>query len=165
MQGLEFERIEDPLLWQRPIRRVFREGHDHAYRIWRVIRVPGSYEIPLGLAGALRTSMPGYRQPDVRVGALGIGCILKGETDHDRVVAEECISGASRASLEEHAPVTLSVLSGLDLGSALKRSDINGINRGTEASEALVRMMSLNEMGQPGGRGGYLFGRSMSRSR
>jgi len=66
------------------------------------VHVPGAFEIPI-VASRLAES-------DEVDAVLCFGLILKGETDHDRHVAEGCVQGIMRASLDAGVPILFGVL-------------------------------------------------------
>lgn len=66
------------------------------------VHVPGAFEIPI-VASRLAAS----GEVDA---VLCFGLVLKGETDHDRHVAEGCVQGIMRASLESDVPIHFGVL-------------------------------------------------------
>jgi len=66
------------------------------------VHVPGAFEIPI-VASRLAES----GEVDA---VLCFGLVLKGETDHDRHVAEGCVQGIMRASLESGVPIHFGVL-------------------------------------------------------
>lgn len=65
------------------------------------IRVPGSYDTPLG---ADRLA----RRDDIDAVAV-IGAIITGETDHDQVIAQSAADGLTRVSLDRDTPVALGI--------------------------------------------------------
>jgi 6,7-dimethyl-8-ribityllumazine synthase len=67
-----------------------------------VVWVPGAFELPL-VARALA------RRVDIDA-VLCLGLILKGETDHDRYVAQGVVQGVVQAGLEADTPILFGVL-------------------------------------------------------
>src|SRR5271169_4785731 len=90
-----------------------------------VLRVPGSFEIPLA---AKKLAEAG------RVGAvIAIGCILRGETAHFDHVANEVARGVQLAQLDTGVPIIFCVLTCDTLEQAIDRAGLKGGNKGAEA--------------------------------
>ncbi len=71
-------------------------------RITEIISVPGAYDIPL----AVKKLLLGKETDAVAT----LGAIIKGETDHDELIAETMAHTLTRLSLEFNKPVTLGVI-------------------------------------------------------
>src|SRR5580704_4746830 len=67
-----------------------------------LVRVPGSYEIPL-VAQRLAASKK-------YAAVICLGCVIRGDTDHYDYVAGEAASGIARAALATNVPVVFGVL-------------------------------------------------------
>lgn len=98
--------------------------------------VPGAFELPFA-AQTLATS--------TRFDAvLCVGCVIRGDTYHFEVVAEQCASGLQRVSLDSGMPVMFGVLTTDNLDQALARSEpAGGHNVGEEAALGAVEMARL----------------------
>jgi len=100
-----------------------------------IIRVPGSFEIPLAakkLAGAGRLDS-----------IICIGCILRGETSHYDYVCSETARGIQLAQLDTGVPMAFCVLTCDTLEQAIDRAGLKGGNKGYEAGLAAVEMACL----------------------
>lgn len=113
-------------------------------RFWRVWRVPGTYELPLAAKLAL------YPRPEEKLarharGLVALGCVIRGETPHFDLVLRECYAGLQRISLRENTPIGAGALAAETREQAVARSSLEegGINRGAEASEAVLEMLAL----------------------
>jgi 6,7-dimethyl-8-ribityllumazine synthase len=100
-----------------------------------VVRVPGSFEIPLaakkmGLAG----------QYDA---VIAIGCILRGETAHFDYIATEVARGIQLAQMDTGVPVIFCVLTCDTLEQAIDRAGLKSGNKGYEAGLAALEMAQL----------------------
>ena len=98
--------------------------------------VPGAFELPTA-ARALATSG--------RIDAVAcVGCVIRGDTFHFEVVAEQCARGAQRVALDTGVPVLFGVLTTDTLDQALARSEPDGgHNVGHEAGCGAVEMARL----------------------
>jgi 6,7-dimethyl-8-ribityllumazine synthase len=100
-----------------------------------VVRVPGSYEIPLvaqRLAGSGRYAA-----------VICLGAVIRGETDHYDYVAGEAAGGVARAALATGVPVIFGILTCDTLEQALDRAGAKGGNKGFDAALTAVEMVNL----------------------
>jgi 6,7-dimethyl-8-ribityllumazine synthase len=100
-----------------------------------VIWVPGSFELPLACRWAARSG---------RFDAvLAFGVVIRGETEHFRLVAEGATQGLQRVALETGVPVLNGLLATNDASQAAARSGGEVGNRGAEVALAAVQMAQL----------------------
>jgi 6,7-dimethyl-8-ribityllumazine synthase len=102
--------------------------------------VPGSFELPLA---ADRLAATGRY-----AAVLCLGAIIKGETIHDRVIADAVAGGIEAAARTHGLPVIFGVLTCDTLAQALARaggSEADGYagNKGAECAAAAVEMIGL----------------------
>ncbi len=95
---------------------------------FEVFRVPGAFEIPLK---AQQLARCGY---DL---VIALGCIIKGDTLHFELVANECVRGCMKVMLQEEIPVVFEVLACFSEKDAVKRSS-GKENRGTMAAKVAL---------------------------
>lgn len=100
-----------------------------------LIWVPGSFEIPL----AVRAAAASGRFDAV----IALGCILKGATKHDELIAREVAAGLGRVSAETGIPCTLGVITAETVEQALERAGIKSGGRGWDAALSALEMVSL----------------------
>jgi len=101
-----------------------------------IVRVPGSFEIPLAakkLAVARRCDA-----------VIAIGCVLRGETAHFEYVAGEVARGVQLAQMDTGVPVIFCVLTCDTLEQAIDRAGLKGGNKGWEAGQAALEMAQLS---------------------
>lgn len=97
--------------------------------------VPGAFEIPLVAARLARSG---------RYDALVcLGAVIRGETAHFELVANEAARGIATVSLETGVPVIFEVLATDDLPQAEARAGGAHGNKGWEAAEAALEMAWL----------------------
>jgi len=109
--------------------------------------VPGAFEIPLV---AERLARSGRYD-----GVICLGAVIRGETAHFDLVANEAARGVARASLETGVPLIFEVLATDDLAQAEARAGGVHGNKGWAAAEAALEMAGLLEhlpVGSPTGR-------------
>tara|TARA_B100001079_G_C16342699_1_gene484342 strand:- start:704 stop:1147 length:444 start_codon:yes stop_codon:yes gene_type:complete len=89
--------------------------------------VPGSFEIPFACNKLLDTDIDGI---------IAIGCLIKGETDHYKYIAENTVYGIQKVSLEKNKPIIFGVLTVNNIDQAEAR-----IKSSTTYAENLVEMV------------------------
>jgi 6,7-dimethyl-8-ribityllumazine synthase len=98
--------------------------------------VPGSFEIPL-------TAMTLAKRKDIDA-VICLGAVIRGETYHFEVVANECTRGIMQAALTACKPVIMGVLTTDTVAQALARSGgKGGRNKGRDAARAALDMIAL----------------------
>jgi 6,7-dimethyl-8-ribityllumazine synthase len=99
-----------------------------------VIRVPGSFEIPLAVKHAAAS-----KKYD---GVVALGCVLRGETPHFEYISRAVSEGLQRVALETGIPIGFGVLTVLTVEQAMERSGESG-NKGFEAATAALEMIDV----------------------
>jgi 6,7-dimethyl-8-ribityllumazine synthase len=100
-----------------------------------VVRVPGSFEIPL----VAQTLAASGRYAAV----VCLGAVIKGDTDHYDHVAGQAAAGVARAALETGVPVIFGVLTCDTLEQSLDRAGGKAGNKGADAALAAIEMVNL----------------------
>ena len=101
-----------------------------------VVRVPGSFEIPLAAK-----KMALARRYDA---IIAIGCVLRGETAHFDYVASEVARGVQLAQMDTGVPIIFCVLTCDTLEQAIDRAGLKSGNKGYEAGLAALEMAQLS---------------------
>lgn len=96
--------------------------------------VPGSLELPVT---ALALAERGGHDAIVC-----LGCVIRGETYHFEVVADQAAAGITQVQLDTGVPVAFGVLTTDDKEQALARSGPKN-NKGADAAEAAIEMANL----------------------
>jgi 6,7-dimethyl-8-ribityllumazine synthase len=100
-----------------------------------VERVPGAWEIPVGLDALARSG---------RYSALiALGVLVRGGTMHFEVIANECSRGIAEVALRRELPVTFGVLTCETMAQAEARAGGDEGNKGEEAALAALEMATL----------------------
>ena len=99
-----------------------------------VIRVPGSFEIPLAVKHAALS-----KKYDA---VVALGCVLRGETPHFEYISRAVSDGLQRVALESGIPVGFGVLTVDTVEQAMERSGESG-NKGSEAAMAALEMINV----------------------
>jgi 6,7-dimethyl-8-ribityllumazine synthase len=100
-----------------------------------LVRVPGSFEIPL-IAQKLGRS-------GQYAAVICLGCVIRGDTDHYDHVAGAATSGIAQAALASNVPVIFGVLTCDTLEQAIHRAGAKAGNKGFEAAVCAVEMVNL----------------------
>lgn len=95
------------------------------------VRVPGALEVPVALQGL--AARGGYDA------LVALGCIIRGETYHFELVANESGAGVSRVALDYRLPIANAILTTEDLAQAVARQS----DKGRDAAQVAVEMALL----------------------
>ena len=96
-----------------------------------LVQVPGALEVPLALAA--------LAERDEFDALIALGCIIRGETYHFELVANESGAGVTRVSLDYGIPIANAILTTEDLNQALARQH----EKGRDAAYVAVEMAQL----------------------
>jgi len=95
------------------------------------VQVPGALEVPLALQGLAE-----HAEFDALV---ALGCIIRGETYHFELVANESGAATTRVGLDYHLPIANAILTTENLGQAVARQT----EKGRDAARVAVEMARL----------------------
>ena len=115
--------------------------HGAAESDLEVVWVPGSFELPVACMWAANS-----RRYDA---VLAFGVLIRGETEHFRLVAESASQGLQRVALESGVPVLNGVLATHDAGQTAARTGGALGNRGAEVALAALQMAQLKRQMEP----------------
>jgi len=100
-----------------------------------VIRVPGSFELPMA---AKRAALS-----DEYDAVICLGVVIRGETSHNEYIAAEVIKGVAQVTLETNLPITLGVVTADNLEQAIDRAGAKSGNKGFDAAMTAVELVNL----------------------
>jgi len=100
-----------------------------------VVRVPGSFEIPLACRELCKT-----RKVDA---VVAVGTLIRGDTSHYELIAGELAGGLQRVMFETGVPVAFGVVTAENMEQAMARSGAKAGNKGWEAAQAAIEMANL----------------------
>ncbi len=96
-----------------------------------LVQVPGALEVPVALMAMAEK---------VKYDALvALGCIIRGETYHFELVANESGAGVSRVALDFQLPIANAILTTENLAQAVARQ----LDKGRDAARVAVEMANL----------------------
>lgn len=111
-------------------------GAGVAERDLKTVMVPGAFELPLVCQRLAAT-----RRFDA---VVALGCVIRGETPHDRYISQAVAEGLMSVSLATNVPVIFGVLTPLNERQARARSGAGSRNKGVEAARAALEMAALS---------------------
>jgi 6,7-dimethyl-8-ribityllumazine synthase len=95
------------------------------------VTVPGALEVPIALQA--------LAERDDFDALIALGCIIRGETYHFELVANESGSGVTKVSLSTHTPIANAILTTENLAQALARQE----DKGRDAARVAIEMAHL----------------------
>ena len=98
---------------------------------FEVLYAPGCFEIPFLISKNIRK----YR------GFIALGCVIRGETYHFNLIANECSRKIIDISNNSLKPIGFGILTCENLNQAINRSDIRKKNKGREAANACIKLL------------------------
>lgn len=99
----------------------------------QVVEVPGAFEIPLATQAAAKSNVDAV---------ITIGCVMRGQTPHDRYISSAVIDKLQDISMDYSKPIILGVITTLDQDQAIARST-GEHNKGIEAALSAVEMIHV----------------------
>jgi 6,7-dimethyl-8-ribityllumazine synthase len=96
-----------------------------------MVNVPGALEIPVALQALAEKG--GYDA------LIAVGCVIRGETYHFELVANESAAGVTRVSLDYQIPVANAILTTENEAQAVARQS----EKGRDAARVAVEMCNL----------------------
>ena len=100
-----------------------------------VVRVPGSWEIPVAVKKILTKG-----EVDA---VIALGVLIRGATPHFEYIASEVSKGLAQLSLEFGKPVSFGIITADSLEQAVERAGTKMGNKGWEASLSAIEMVNL----------------------
>ena len=97
------------------------------------VTVPGALEVPIVLQALARSG-------DFDA-LIALGCVIRGETYHFELVANESGAGVSRVALDNDVPIANAILTVENDAQAQARTD----EKGRDAARAAIEMANLME--------------------
>ena len=100
-----------------------------------LVRVPGAVEIPLAVKKLAKSG---------KVDAVvALGCVIRGDTYHFELVANENSKGMAQVMLEYEIPVAFGVLTTDTVEQAIQRAGTKAGNKGAEAALSALEMINV----------------------
>lgn len=115
---------------------------DAAGASYDVVAVPGALEIPAAIGFALSGADAGGKEYD---GFVALGCVIRGETYHFEIVANESSRALMDLSVQEGLAIGNGILTVENEDQALERALKHRKNKGGAAADAALAMIALRE--------------------
>jgi 6,7-dimethyl-8-ribityllumazine synthase len=95
------------------------------------VTVPGALEVPIALQA--------MAEQDDFDALIALGCIIRGETYHFELVANESGAGVTRVSLDTNTPIANAILTTENVSQAVARQE----EKGRDAAQVAIEMALL----------------------
>lgn len=104
--------------------------------------VPGALEIPSAILYGIKMKQyhPARRRFD---GYIALGCVIKGETYHFEVVANESAQGLTQLASQYALALGNGILTTYTVEQAKERASMKGENKGGAAAQTCLDMLAL----------------------
>ena len=96
-----------------------------------ILHAPGCFEVPLLISKNIKQY----------IGFIALGCVIRGETYHFNLIANECARKIIDISNNSLKPIGFGILTCENLEQAIIRSDIRKKNKGREAADACIKLL------------------------
>ena len=100
-----------------------------------VVRVPGSWELPLTVAEVAKT-----KKYDA---ILCLGAVIRGDTPHFDYVAGEAAKGVGQVAMQTGVPIAFGVLTTNTVEQAVDRAGAKHGNKGFDAATTAIEMANV----------------------
>ena len=106
---------------------------------YNILNVPGALEV----APAIKLVLDKSKKNPVFDGFVALGCVIKGETYHFEIVANESSRALANLSINYSIPIGNGILTVLNKDQAIRRSDPNQLNKGAGAALACLSLINI----------------------
>ncbi|HEX5025857.1 MAG TPA: 6,7-dimethyl-8-ribityllumazine synthase, partial [Agriterribacter sp.] len=107
---------------------------------YRVVTVPGAFEVPFGVKSYWDTLPPGVPRPDV---FIALACVVRGGTPHFDYVCKGITDGIVQLNLTLPVPTVFGVLTVDNNAQAEERLGGKHGHKGEEAAITALKMIAL----------------------
>ena len=106
---------------------------------YKILNVPGALEI----APAIKLILDKSIKKKLYDGFIALGCVVRGETYHFEIVANESSRALTYLSLNYSIPIGNGILTVSNLDQAIKRSDPLQSDKGGDAALACISLINI----------------------
>jgi 6,7-dimethyl-8-ribityllumazine synthase len=107
-----------------------------------VISVPGALEIPTAIAIAIDAAQRKRKPYD---GAVGLGCVIRGETIHFDIVSDLSAQGLMELSVERRLPIGNGIITVENEAQAYARARVEDQDKGGGAVRAALALIDIKQ--------------------
>ncbi|MFZ1106928.1 MAG: 6,7-dimethyl-8-ribityllumazine synthase [Rhodomicrobium sp.] len=135
IEGRYYNRLADALL------QGAETALGEAGATWELATAPGALEIPQVLAAAIDAGAFDDSAAKPFHGAIALGCVIRGETTHYDIVANESARALMDLATQYALPVGNGILTVENEAQAVARASATGKNKGREAASACLEVL------------------------
>ena len=106
---------------------------------YKILNVPGALEI----APAIKLISDKSKKIPIFDGYLALGCIIRGETYHFEIVANQSSRALTDLSVNYSIPIGNGILTVSNIEQAIRRSDPSQLNKGADAAQACLSLIDV----------------------
>ena len=106
---------------------------------YKILNVPGALEV----APAIKLVLDKSQKKPIFNGFVALGCVIRGETYHFEIVANESSRALTNLSINYSIPIGNGILTVLNKDQAIRRSDPNQLNKGAGAALACLSLINI----------------------
>ena len=106
---------------------------------YKILNVPGALEV----APAIKLVLDKAQKKPFFDGFVALGCVIKGETYHFEIVANETSRALTNLSINYSIPIGNGILTVSNKDQAIRRSDPNQLNKGAGAALACLSLINI----------------------
>ena len=106
---------------------------------YKIINVPGALEV----APAIKIVLDKSLKKPLFDGFVALGCVIRGETYHFEIVANESSRALTDLSINYSIPIGNGILTVSNKDQAIRRSDPNQLNKGAGAAQACLSLINI----------------------
>ena len=99
---------------------------------YKLVRVPGTYEIPVIISNFI----------DKFDAFIVLGCVIKGQTSHFKFLCNSVFTALTNLSVHSKVPIGNGILTCDNKKQAIKRADPKTGNKGGDAANAIISVLS-----------------------
>ncbi len=132
IEGRFYEEIVDELV-KGAIAELDKQGVDYDR-----LDVPGAMEVPQVMNLAIKSD----KKYD---GVISLGCVIRGETSHYDIVADESAAMLLKLACAYNMPLGNGILTVESREQAKIRADSTGKNKGGDAAQACLKLMEIQK--------------------
>ena len=107
-----------------------------------VVSVPGALEIPTAIAIAADAAQRRRKPYD---GAVGLGCVIRGETIHFEIVSHLSAKGLMELSVDRRLPIGNGIITVENEAQAFARARMEEQDKGGDAARATLALIGLKQ--------------------
>ena len=122
-----------PKISEMLINGAIKELKKQKINTFKLINVPGTFEIPVVVSNLIRK----YD------GFIVLGCVIKGKTPHFDFLCSSVFDSLTRLSIKTNIPIGNGILTCLNNKQAIERANFKKKDKGGNAAKALISLLKI----------------------